>query len=298
MSFFEPGPSDDELYAQVRDDEDLFEYRERLEALWVAYEPINPDKNFLSAAKAQLNQAFWQMYVAYVLRENGFELARPPTGGPDILIKGEGGRCWVEAVCPRPGTGRDEVKRVQLGNGRYSLDRRAVRLRYTAALTAKSKQHEAWVKRSIVAPDEAYIVAIGGAELVDADLEKGMPDIVRAVLGLGEFVLQVPVEKGWGAIERGILEERELQNRNNAPVAQDGFLTGAWPNVTAVMFSATRIWDRPTPPGRDMVFVRNLRATVSVTDKYLGFGRAYEVADGKLDCVDFRDGVVKRSQSA
>ena len=47
-----------------------------------------------------------------------------------------------------------------------------------------------------------------------------------------------------------------------------------------------------------MVFVRNLRATVSVTDKYLGFGRAYEVADGKLDCVDFRDGVVKRSQSA
>lgn len=47
-----------------------------------------------------------------------------------------------------------------------------------------------------------------------------------------------------------------------------------------------------------MVFVRNLRATVSVTDKYLGFGRAYEVADGKLTAFRLRDGVVKRSQSA
>ncbi|MBI3201309.1 MAG: hypothetical protein HYZ29_07170 [Myxococcales bacterium] len=298
VRFFQAGPVADSLYAGIRDDEELSEHRDWLERLWGEYEGINPDPNFVSAARSQLNQAFWQMYVAHVLRENGLDLARPPDGGPDVLIKNEEGKTWVEAVCPRPGTGRDAVKRRPRGGGLYSLDRRAICLRYTAALAAKSKQHEEWLRRRVVAASDTYIVAIGGAELVDSDLEKGTPDIVRAVLGLGEHVWKVPVEQGWHAVERGIAEQRELQNKNLSSVATDGFLTGCWANVSAVLFAPTRIWDRPSPAGKDVIFVPNASASVTVREDYLGFGRAYGISSGELHCIDLRVRAAKAQPSA
>ena len=68
----------------------------------------------------------------------------------------------------------------------YQLDETKVILRYQNAIRIKLQQRESLMKRGAVCACDPYVIAINAADIDDADLDDGLPSIVRAVYPIGE----------------------------------------------------------------------------------------------------------------
>jgi hypothetical protein len=103
--FFQPGEVADPRYAEVRD-RSIFAYNKVLvEQIWREYAPVCPDSHFLEDAKSHFHSRTWEMYVAHVLRADGFALERPPHAAPDIRFRRRRRLVHVEAIAAERGEG-------------------------------------------------------------------------------------------------------------------------------------------------------------------------------------------------
>jgi type I restriction enzyme S subunit len=271
VDLFQPGDGHDD-YVALRDDPDLSEERAWFQKMWEAYAPVNPDKNFLVQFRVRFREPAWQMYVAFVLKHHGFTLNRSPSDGPDLKIH-QDRTIWVEAVCPGAGTGADAAERHYRPDNTYRLNRRAMRLRYTAALKEKTSQRQEQVDRHVVADDEPYVVAIGASNIKDADLHKGVPEVVNAVLGLGELVYVQPIGEGNGRWE--LRAEPEIQNRNKAVIRTDGFPSGEYAEISGVLFASHTPWSEPKSAGDTMLYIPNSTARNKLSRDFFPFAETF-----------------------
>jgi hypothetical protein len=198
MGFFQSGGASQE-YEFYRDHESRSDVRDLLDAAWTAYEPYCPELNFLADAKNHFHSRTWEMLLAYVLLDRGYQLKRPPEGGPDVQISNEGKNIWLEAIAVERGNGDDRAdENVSYDDGKtrmYTLDSNQTALRYTNAINEKLKQRNEHLKRRLVGADDIYLIAINGALLPNPGAQP-VPEVVKAVYA---FYGRDYVTKGSGA---------------------------------------------------------------------------------------------------
>ncbi|MEY4513271.1 MAG: hypothetical protein RLZZ450_5393 [Pseudomonadota bacterium] len=266
-SFFQSTGPAEKLYEVVRDDQDD---RDLLESLWRRFAPYcgDPFASFLTDARTNLRGRAWEMALGCLLLDGGLELRKPPSDGPDLCAILDGRPAWIEATTVDHGTGPDAVRRIE----RFGVvDHDAMIRRYTSALESKRKQQVAFVKRSVVDEDDAFITAINASAIDLAGIERASsyPDIVRAVYPIGEphFVVPVSLEEvprpGFDLEVR-----REHPYRPEIPRVQSptgiparAFLDPRYEAMSGVLFTASDPWD--VRPSATMI-VHNATAWVQI----------------------------------
>ena len=287
MNFFQSGVDVEDVYAALRDREDLRAERGYIEQLWDWYGPL-ADSHFTSDARKHFYERFWEMYCAKGFSNASLRLSAMNGKGPDFCAELPGLRVYVEANVPGPGTGADGVPDITPGVAQESPEKEIV-LRLRNGLEEKLKQWKKWKKSETVSKHDAYIVAFNSRRMHIAAPNWAMPYIVKTVFPLGDLTTVWGTNTTEG--DSFYAERSSLKKASGNEVGTDVFLSDEYAEVSAVLYSRADCFNKPESEGQDFTVVHNPLATVKLPRDFLGFGKEYWVSDqGKLCDRDWNNG--------
>lgn len=228
---------------------------------------------------------WWELYLAYALSRVGISLV--PTkehprnkgkGQPDLLANSP--RVWIEAVMPQAGAGEDAlIDPTSQTVFEVPADRFVLRL--TTVLTEKFGKVLRYVEEGTIPISDATVVAISGGRLPFCFQEYPIPNIVRALCGVGFLSMKVDVQS-LRRLETHIEFRDHVDKISKSPVSTDLFLRKESAHISAVLYSNADCVNYPRKPGLEFVLVHNPNARVPLPSDWLPIGEQYWIEDGVL----------------
>ena len=274
----------DKKYLLVRDDPRFHEQKLFLESLWRMISPF-ADPDFRSQLAIQFQPRFWEMYLACVLIEAGFELVpRVSSYGPDIQINLNNKRVWIEATAPDAGVGEDAVP----GNSNFENSIQFIRvpeeqliLRLTNSFYKKCKRYEEYVSSGLVAKNDVFVIAINGFDIPYILTEDEIPYIVKSVLPLGNLTVTIDIDE-MKPTDQFYQYRGHIQKKSGANVPTKAFQDPTYSFVAGVLYSTVELWNQPPSLGEDFLFVHNPTTRQGVDKDWIRRGRSLWVEDNQL----------------
>lgn len=283
-TFFSEGPAKDQAYSNLRDlpDERVGVYRRFVESLWDRYRG-NEDKNFLSNAKDQFHQRFWEMYLWVALDEMGLNPQSPGSEGPDIYIDVDGQKFWIEAVCPTGGDSPDAIPEEVSTFGEASeVPVDAILLAFTNAIRKKYKKHECDVGKNGVRSGDGFIIAVcSGAMPTSARAGGEVPYIVKSCYGIGNLTLSI--NSADLKLEESFYQERlNCRRYTGGAVSLASLRSGNNRLLSAVLYSAVNCTSTKCDLGGDFELLLNADASVKTSANIFPKVRSWWYEDDQL----------------
>lgn len=263
----------------------------------------NAEQRLCSADDGIFWQQLSEVLLADQLRKAGLPLLHA-AAGPDFLIEVDGQRTWVEVICPTPAgipaewlAPTPEFPEIRV----RTLPDEAVLLRWTSAIKEKAEKllgtadgrRAGYLAKGIVAPEDAYVVAING-RLLRGD----WPDIIgisqypfaaEATLCVGPYEVRLNRET-LETVGEGLQHRPTVLNANGAPVPADTFFDPRFAPVSAIWATdvdENLIFDQRRP----MAIVHNPIASRPLPVGLLPAQQEYvAVPDGDRYLLETRDG--------
>jgi hypothetical protein len=283
-AFFKPGNFPCPIYCQTRDktDEHNTRGREFMEALWRDCAAFL-DPNALQRATQSMHTVFWELYLAHTLSSSGLSLqpqarTKQNQKGPDLFAANPD--VWIEAIMPGIGTGPDAMEYRPMGVV-YDTPVDTFILRLRCAFETKADVMTEYMKAGPVQPGQATVIAISSAMLPTAMSEGPIPRIVKAILGVGNFV--VDIDRRTGQIVSHSVEHRdEVEKKSGTVIITAPFLDQAYSHISAVVYSASNWVNHPEKPGVDFTVIHNEYANIKLPRGWLQVGDEYWREGNKL----------------
>lgn len=231
--------------------------------MWRLYHSIAPptfQKNWLKNPN-KFHSLLWEMILGCRFIQNGFEvIAAKDDNGPDLCLRINGRRVWVECIVPTRGspTCPGYLKELPVDRKMHLIDSDRNTLRCINALTRKKRQYNRWLKSGICKSNEPYIIAISGI-LLDFHLSQDFfPDITRALYATGDpfITLSNDLDSENNNVNYEI--QTEVSNDNHTTVPCDFFLDTRNKNISGVIYSTDRVSQYSSGP--DYCYVRNVHS--------------------------------------
>lgn len=278
----------DATYLHVRDSEDCDEDRAYLDAAWQVLR-THADSNFFDEFRRPGNfQArAWELRIAWTLRDIGLNFVGPKPG-PDFAISLGDRTVYMEAIAPHATPsllGNYEAAR---SFGTVVPDEEII-LRYTGAIEEKMRKLTNYRRTGVVKDQDPFVVALSGANIPQSSIDGApFPRILQPLFAIGSPYLSFPVG-GKGESTTGISRVAERRTVNGGPVSCRIFLQDGHRELSAIVFSAFDIKNRPEvrkrPSGNDFLVIHNPHATNPLPMGVIQRGREWSVCDGRLTLV-------------
>lgn len=246
------------------------------------------DDQFDTELVDHLQARFWEMYLACVLLDCRHDIVprhERPAEGPDLCVRGQGRRIWIEAIAPTVGNGADAVPVItpdkEVAGEVCHMPNEEIILRYASAFTEKRRKFEKYRSRGIVGDDDAVIIAINGGRIPHVYSEPPLPRIVCAMYAYGTDVVTLNRET-LEVVEEGHTYRVSLPKRSGSGVPTDSLLNSDAAFASAVVFSYANPWNHPAEPGDDFVVCHHCDPSVPLDRRWFGRGREYWVDRGSL----------------
>lgn len=288
MDFFDTTAAADELdpsYVHIRDSEDCVNDRAYLEGLWREFrQAADPMFHQQMQLKNNFEGRVWEMRLAVVLKRIGLPVVLTRrNGGPDVLIEGSP-RVWIEAVAPHTNEVLDDND-AQARRSVAPSPEEDVILRYTQSLQEKWSVYQRYLCSGLVRAEDAFVVAVSGANLHHPTSGGGPHWMAKPLFGLGNRVFQREV--GTGRDLGGYWNFNvQRTTRRGSPVEADLFLSSKRSGLSAVLYSAHHVKNRPEVhgfmEGSDFRVFHNPFATVPLPVGFIARGEEWGVEDGNL----------------
>ena len=214
--------------------------------------------------REKTHQRWFEMYLTVALVRAGLDVCCPKPSGPDILLKVDERKIWVEATCPTGGLADSPNSIPPLVPD--AVTREPVReyvLRILSSLDAKQKKLRKYIKDGIVAPGDMAVVAINtfGVDGPGPYMESHMK---RSLYGIGDPVLHM--ERSTGSVNRISHQEvaticklkKETGKPEKVEIGTQPFLDGSIAHISGVLASQVDAFNRSTTLGGDLVLYPNL----------------------------------------
>ncbi len=133
------------------------------------------DSNFTKELCSDSEENFWprvsEALLFRHLRDMGLALEeRPQAAGPDFLLVKNGKRIWIEVTCPSPTDIPEDWLKAEGGS---EFPHKQILLRWTSAIKDKAEKllgksdgsEKGYIEKGIVAPEDAYVIAINSCRL-------------------------------------------------------------------------------------------------------------------------------------
>jgi hypothetical protein len=219
---------------------------------------------------------FWELYLAHGLNSSGISLqpqarTKQNQKGPDLFAANPD--VWIEAVMPGLGTGPDAMEYPSMGVV-YDTPVDSFILRLQNAFETKARRMAKYMEEGPIQPGQATVIAISGALLPTAIGEGPVPRILKAILGIGNIV--VDIDRRTGQIVRHFVEHRDqVEKKSGAAIKTAPFLDPAYSHISAVVYSPYNWVTHPEKPGVDFTVIHNENATIKLRRGWLPVGDEY-----------------------
>jgi hypothetical protein len=199
------------------------------------------DSNFVIELTSESTQKFWarvsEALIALRLRDKQFGNRKTVGAGPDFLLMNGTQRIWVEVICPEPTGVPTEWLEPKSGEA-ISFPHQEILLRWTSAIKAKFERLVGYIASGVVAPEDAYVIAVNGCQLRSGPFPalfgiSQFPFAAEAVFPVGPYQLQINRET-LKVVERGHQHRPYLLNKNQAQVPALAFLSPMFNPVSAI----------------------------------------------------------------
>jgi hypothetical protein len=181
---------------------------------------------------------------------------------------------------PHAGTGPDALNEPP-ADGVFNIPLDNFVLRLATAIQDKVTKLESYIKGGTISSADATVIAISGGRLPFRFQEYAIPNIVRAVCGVGFVGVELDVEKR-RRVGTYVEFRDHIQKKSTAPVPTDLFLQKASAHVSAVLYSSSDCVNYPRRPGAEFILVHNPNANVPLADNWLPVGCQYWIKDNQL----------------
>lgn len=288
VAFFdETAVAKDRLYADMAKPPNRYlrKARRLTERMWTSCGQFVDTNAPARAWSDDFYPVWWELYLAYALSQAGISLA--PTkehpldegrGRPDLLANDP--RVWIEAVMPKAGAGADAlIEPTPQTVFDVPADRFVLRL--TTALMEKFGKVGQYIEEGTIPISDAAVVAISGGRLPFRFQEYPIPNIVRALCGVGVLRTEVDVQS-LRRLETHIEFRDHVDKLSKSQVSTDLFLRKEFAHISAVLYSSADCVNYPRKPGLEFVLVHNPNARVPLPDGWLPLGEQYWIQDGVL----------------
>jgi hypothetical protein len=237
------------------------------------------------ARKHDFHAVWWELYLAYALSEAGVSLVpkkdyprNAGKGRPDLLANNP--RVWIEAVMPQPGTGADALIEPP-APGVFEVPADNFVLRLATALREKFEKVSGYIEDGTIPMSDVAIIAISGGRLPFRFQEYPIPNIVRALYGVGFLGMELDVQSRQ-RLGTYVEFRDHIDKKSKSPVPTDLFLQQESAHVSAVLYSCADCVNYPRRPGIEFILVHNPNASVPLPSTWLPLGEQYRMQDGAL----------------
>ena len=206
--------------------------REICEHMWSLFQPY-ADNNFLAEFPLRTHQRWFEMYLTASMIEAQLNVQSHKPPGPDVLVKVNNRRNWIEATCATSGdpSKPDSIPPQVPGRASWEpVDQYVLRIRNS--LDEKEEKYEKYIKKRIVGQRDITIIALnvfqidGPGPYIDSHMKWalygiGYPTITRSrstreLVGIGHQ------------------SETVVQKSRGAAVNVRPFCDGSMPRISAV----------------------------------------------------------------
>jgi type I restriction enzyme S subunit len=159
MDIFEKYPNSIFLKG-LPDDSDFFPLRKRIDELFRFLDGLE-DSNFGQGLDQDPHARLWEMMLAKIIKSEGYQ-PESADDGPDFVVRKDGKRVFVEAVCPGPGDedNPNSVPSIVYGALIASVVPVAqIILRICTALDDKRRKYAKYLAKGIVSENDICIIA-------------------------------------------------------------------------------------------------------------------------------------------
>ena len=254
--------------------------RDFVDSLWLRFKPY-ADKHFETEIRNNFQARTWEMYLGCSLLDCGLRLFSSDSG-PDFKVEVEEKIVWFEAVIAtsgepeKPDTVPDFTQRniapEEIVAHKLPLDKIILRLR--SVIEDKHKKYVEYCEKSIVGPNDPYVIAINGWNIRFSKNDGITPTILQAVFPLGDLLVPITTDPNDTA-EPFYKFRSEIQKHGGALVSTDVFLDEQYRGISAVVYSAADAANGPYTLGSDYVIVHNPIAKNPLTRGMIKLGREY-----------------------
>jgi len=291
MKFFDFVEATDPWFLNIASRSNLVEMDayDYVEALWASNQPYL-DRSLPRRATTQFQQAFWELYLADILRASDLDLCkrsgrRYARKGPDFQLGNV--TAWVEAVAVTAGTGTDAVVDSQPGIV-SSVPDDPIKLRLLNGIYEKLRKYRRYRESNIVLDSEPYVVAVNAALVPSASLELDVPRIVRVVFPLG--FPTVTLDKGSGhVVDQSYSYVCEARKASGAEVPTDLFLSDTSSGISALLYGCVDPCNRPSEQSTSLLVVHNPKATTPILRGFFPNAREYWMENDQLHCTSSQE---------
>ena len=217
--------------------------REELNCYWKHYRPY-AQSGFHKTILTNEEKSFalvWEMLLASRLVTHGFTLRETRNEEPDLRLDINGQTVWIECCVPDKGDSEPEkVNGVKVhpdnyGKGFRQIDPDRVVLRWTNALSEKFKQYQKRIQAGLCTSDQPYIIAVNGYK-AGLDYKKGeMPDIMRAVYGMGDQI--IIYDRNSGESDSHYSSQDSIDKNSGASVSTCFFENESHKGITGIIYT-------------------------------------------------------------
>ncbi len=195
---------------------------------------------------------FWscvsEALLAERLRDVCIELVAAPSraaGDPDFLVIENGRKIWIEVICPEPSGVPVEWLNYDNSGGVYDFPHSEIILRWTSAIKEKAEKligkidgTKGYICKGIVAPEDAYVIAINGRQLRNGPFSalygiSQFPFAVEAVFAIGPY--QININRDTLKQTGSEYQHRPLISKpKGKPVPADTFFDPRFQTISAI----------------------------------------------------------------
>ena len=270
---------EDPSYENLRDGTNPAEIagKELTEALWEQFQPFS-DVNFSEELAIDFDARFWEMDLTVELLKQGLDVSCPKPG-PDVCVTDKGQRLWFEAICPKAGSGADEVPSPMVG-GITKVPEDQIKLRYTSAIQEKFTKYAKYCAKGIIGKDEPYVIAINSCQIPSARADFHPPRIVRTVFPIGGEVLKV--NRGTGETTVSFEFSATVQKASGTEIDIQYFIDPKYSGISGILFSYSDCCNRPASQN-DWVFIHNPLASNPVEHGLVSCALEYTATESGED---------------
>ena len=203
--------------------------------------------------------------------------------GPDFHILYPDKHLWIEAVAPGEGEGKDAVPSIFEHDRFQQVPEDKIILRFTNGILTKIERREAYLETGEIGSKDAFVIAVNGHGIGMNLFDGSLPTIVKAVYARGDYAVTIawnPTDINASKIIRAGYQPRlHIMKASKASVPTDLFLNPDNSGVSGILYSDAALWQLPTRPGSEFLYVDNSVAATRLRADWLGMGR-YSFLDG------------------
>ncbi|MDP9195250.1 MAG: hypothetical protein M3O22_00515 [Pseudomonadota bacterium] len=259
-------------------------YKQIVESYWEKYKPYAPpnfQREFLTN-EAKFDPLLWEMTLGVKLLDHGYKLiSSPDDERPDLCIENGKIKVWIECYLPTRGKVNlpDSIPEFKWDGTAQSIDHDRNVLRVTQGLGHKKEQYNKWIKKGICSESEPFILAINGKNLDWRISDKTLPEILRALYGMGD--LQVTfnsIDHNYHKVE--FLKKLEVQKQSGNTVPTTIFLDANYHFISGILYSHD--WIYRLSAGPTYCYVENVKSRISSSINFSGFAETYNYSEEEI----------------